>query len=196
MSVPTLTRNIQRHQVISKLKSSYSILTQAVQSAQRDNGEASEWTTERWTEKGAIDIAENLKPYFKIMTDCGTYDDANKCVNSQYKRRDGLLHDVKYATDRRYYKIVLQNGLALIWKATDGDEFLTNSVFTIFVDINNSAPPNKWGEDFFSFSYRNGKLVPGGAPDSTNPYDKACLPKGSPGYGCAFYILTKNKMDY
>ena len=196
LTIPTLTRKMHSQKTINLLKSTYSILGQAIHSAERENGQASEWTTERWTEKGAIEVAENLKPFFKIQKDCGTYDANNECVNSEYLQRKGIKHDVNYATDRRYYKIVLLNGASLIWKATDESEYQYDKQFTILVDINNSQPPNKWGEDLFAFNYGKNKLIPSGDPGSNAPYDKECLPKDSTGWGCAYYVLTKNKMDY
>ena len=197
MTIPTLVRNNQEHQTIAKLKATYSILSQAMKVAEMKNGPMDEWTTERWTEKGASDIAEKLLPYFKVLKDCGTFDEKKECVNSEYLQKNGNKHDISYATDRRYYKILLKNGSALIWKATDPAEANLGIYTNFYVDVNNSAPPNKYGRDFFIFSYEEGKIMPYGSPiASNNSYTNSCLPKNSTGWGCAYYVLTKGKMDY
>ena len=87
MTIPTLVRNNQEHQTIAKLKATYSILSQAMKVAEMKNGPMDEWTTERWTEKGASDIAEKLLPYFKVLKDCGTFDEKKECVNSEYLQK-------------------------------------------------------------------------------------------------------------
>jgi len=197
MTIPTLVRNNQEHQTIVKLKATYSILSQAIKLAEIEHGAIDEWTTERWTEKGANDVAEKILPYFKILKDCGTYDEKKECVNVEYKRKNGATHEIFYATDRRYYKIILKNGVGLIWKATENSEANSGIYTNFFVDVNNSAPPNKFGVDFFIFAYDNGKIMPyGSSATGLNSYEKSCLPKDATGYGCAYYVLSKNKIDY
>lgn len=159
-------------------------------------GDASSWTTEYWSKKGAEDIAEKLKYSLKIATDCGVSDSKNSCIQKTYLRRNGQNHDINYATDTRYYKIVLLNGTAVWWKATDQNERLSGTYIEFFVDTNGVTPPNTWGKDLFVFSYENGGIRPFGAPDSHYPYKTHCIPQDSTGYGCAFWVLTTQNMSY
>jgi len=199
ITVPTVSHNATKHATINTLKTTYSILSQAIHRAQADYGDASEWITEneRWTEKGATEVAEKLKPYLKIEKDCGTYDEKKECVSSKYLQRNGEDQGINCATDIRYYKMVLLNGSALLIKSTDNTSYQNeNSHFSIHVDTNNSLPPNKWGEDMFAFVYIENKLIPSGAPEQMSSFKKSCLPKDGTGFGCAYYVLTTGKMDY
>ena len=36
----------------------------------------------------------------------------------------------------------------------------------------------------------------GSSATGLNSYEKSCLPKDATGFGCAYYLLSKNKMDY
>ena len=144
-------------------------------------------------------LKEQLKSQYRALVSStgGTYDEKKECVNAEYLRKNGNKHDIYYATDRRYYKILLKNGSALIWKATDDNEANSGIYTNFFIDTNNFTPPNKYGKDFFVFSYEEGKIMPYGSPIAgLNAYTNSCLPKNSTGYGCAYYVLTKNKIDY
>ena len=199
ITVPTLSRNATKHATISTLKSTYSILSQAMHRAQADYGDASEWLkpTERETKAAAELIANNILPYLKIIENCGVNDTENKCISQKYLKRNGTPHSRVYANDTRYYKVVLNNGSAIWMKSTDSTEYNRgNSHFIFFIDTNGAKKPNKFGDDLFVFSYENNKLVPLGALTSYAPYTTDCLPKNSSGYGCAYYILTTDKMDY
>ena len=199
ITVPTLSHNATKHATINTLKTTYSILSQAIYRAQADYGDASGWITEneRWTEKGATEVAEKLKPYLKIEKDCGTYDEKKECVSSKYLKRNGESQGINCATDIRYYKMVLLNGSALLIKSTDNTSYQNeNSHFSIHVDTNNSLPPNKWGEDMFAFVYIENKLIPSGAPEQMSSFKESCLTKDGTGFGCAYYVLTTGKMDY
>ena len=199
ITVPTVSHNATKHATINTLKTTYSILSQAIHRAQADYGDASEWITEngQWTEKGANEVAEKLKPYLKIAKDCGTYDEKRECVKFDHTiLRNGTISTILLPTDKRYYKFMLNNG-AIIWiKTASGNEYTKGSYFVIFVDTNGHQKPNKTGDDLFAFSFENNKLIPWGAPTSHYPYETECLPKSSTGYGCAYYVLTTGKMDY
>ncbi len=199
ITVPTLSHNATKHATISTLKSTYSILSQAIHRAQADYGDASEWLapTERETKAAAELIANNILPYLKVAEDCGVNDIENKCISQKYLKRNGTPHSRSYANDTRYYKVVLNNGSSIWMKSTDASEYSRgNSHFIFFIDTNGVNKPNKFGDDLFVFSYENNKLVPLGSSTSYAPYTTDCLPKNSSGYGCAYYILTKDKMDY
>ena len=199
VTVPTLSHNTTKHATINTLKTTYSILSQAIHRAQADYGDASEWITEneRWTEKGAIEVAEKLKPYLKIAKDCGPYDEKRECFTYEYsKYRNGQNLYYVIPTDKRYYKLVLNNGTLIRIKASAVSEYALGTSFIIFVDVNGNKKPNKNGEDIFLFSFTNNKFVPLGAPEGAHPYDKECINPSSTGNGCAYYVLTTGKMDY
>lgn len=199
ITVPTLSHNATKHATINILKTTYSILSQAIQSAQRENGNISEWLSdnELGTKEGTIIVAENLKPFFKISVDCKTKDEKNECVKKDpYLRLNGNAHDIDYASNELYYKLRLNNGTSVWWRTSLGEEIASGDYLYVFVDTNGIAKPNKWGKDLFMFTYNNEKLIPAGSPNGYYNYERECIAKNSTGIGCAYYVLTTDKMDY
>ncbi len=196
MTIPNLMTKYYEKRTVNQLKETQSIIAQAVRMSEEEFGDASSWTNEYWTKKGAEEIAEKLKYSLKIATDCGTSDPKNACIKKTYLRLNGQNHDINYATDNRYYKVVLLNGTAVWWKATDNAERRSGSYIAFCIDTNGVNPPNTWGKDLFEFSYENGGIRPLGAPNSYYPYKTHCIPKNSTGYGCAYWVLTTQNMSY
>ena len=197
MTLPTLTKNIYEKQTITKLKATYSIVARALRLCESENGDATTWGLKgRWSSDEAQIIANNLKPYFKIALDCGLNDSQKKCISKNYKQKNGAIHNINFATDTRYYKIVLANGTSIWWKSSDSGEYNSGRIISLYVDTNGVSPPNVWGKDLFLFGYDNGTFVPAGAPNSVHPYERNCLPKNSNGWGCTWYVLQHNSMDY
>lgn len=196
MTLPTLMTNIRERQTIARLQTTQSVLIQAVRLAEQENGDASGWVQGYWSGEDAVSIAEKLKPHLKILNDCGLNDTNQTCIKKTYKRRNGQPHDIRYATDPRYYKVVLMNGISVWWKSTDEGERRSGTYIEIFIDTNGENLPNQLGHDLFIFSYEDGTLKPFGAPNSHYPYTTNCLPKTSTGYGCAYYVLQNRNMDY
>lgn len=196
MTIPNLITKNNEKRTITQLKATQSILAQAFRLSEDEYGDASSWTQEFWSEKGAVEIAEKLKPSLKIALDCGTRDPKGHCIKKTYYRKNGQKHDINYATDSRYYKIVLLNGTALWWKATDQGERNSGVYMEIWVDTNGTNLPNTWGKDLFVFAYENNGLRPFGAPNSHYPFKTHCLPKDSTGYGCTYWVVTNQNMSY
>ncbi len=196
MTIPNIISKNFEKRTVTQLKATQSILAQAIRLSEEEYGDASSWTQERWTTKGAIEIADKLKPSLKIAVDCGTSDPSGNCIKKTYYRKNGQKHDVNYATDRRYYKVVLLNGTAIWWKATDASELRGGVYIEIWVDTNGTNLPNTWGKDLFVFAYENEGLRPFGAPKSHYPYKNHCIPKNSTGYGCTYWVVMNQNMSY
>ncbi len=193
MTIPNLMTNYFEKRTVNQLKAAQSIISRAIRLAGEELGEVESWGIQEnsWSSNNAQIVANNLKPFLKIATDCGLSDSQRKCIPQNYKRLNGQKHDIDYATDTRYYKITLNNGSALWWKA--GAEKI--SLITIWVDTNGNYPPNTYGKDLFVFSYENGGVRPWGAPDGDSSATVSCK-KNSTGYGCAYPVLQTGKMDY
>lgn len=119
MTIPNLMAKIYEKRTVTQLKAAQSILSQAVKSSEEEYGDASSWFTGYTSSQTALDIAEKLKPSLKIAVDCGISDPNGYCIQKTYYRKNGQKHDINYATNTSYYKVVLLNGTALWWKATD-----------------------------------------------------------------------------
>lgn len=65
----------------------------------------------------------------------------------------------------------------------------------IYVDINGTKPPNRWGYDLFEFSVFNDEILPAYTSIYTNEKDMRtkCLTSG---YSCGAWILTYHNIDY
>lgn len=196
MTIPNIMSKIYEKRTVNQLKAAQSILSQAVRHSEDEYGDASSWATGYWTSQGAQDIATKLKPSLKIAIDCGVSDKDGACIKRTYYRKNGQKHDINYATDNRYYKIVLLNGTAVWWKSTDQNERSKGTYIEFFIDTNGTQQPNTCGKDLFVLSYENGGLRPFGAPNSYYPYKNHCQPKNSTGYGCAYWVLNNQDLSY
>ena len=90
MTIPALLNNYYEKQTVTRLKSTYSILTNAIRSAEEENGEISALDA-KYNEEVATKLANHLKPYLKIAIDCGTLDIKGHCViTKNYKELASL----------------------------------------------------------------------------------------------------------
>lgn len=186
MTIPTLLAKYQEKQTVTKLKQTYSILSQAIRSVQEDVGTPDDWDFSD-AYYGAADsklIAQNLLPAMKVLQDCGLTGDSCTWTKS-YKYLNG-------GTAGSYgggnlYRIVLMNGTSLSfgkWSEKERIDF--------FVDTNGAKRPNTIGKDLFCISWYLGKgLYPLGAPETDYTCDK-----NSTGWGCAYHVLHNENMSY
>ena len=86
MTIPNLIQKNYEHQTIAKLKETHSILSQAIRMASEEYGELSGWgTLDNEKDSSGIKVTKfmnNIKPFIKIATDCGTYDEEGKCITT------------------------------------------------------------------------------------------------------------------
>ena len=184
---------IQEHQTVSKLKETYSILSQAVRLAGEEQGYPEEWGITGRNVQSSVIVAEKLKPYLKIAVDCGLVSEgkALNCFSEYYSTLNGISY--KSINNSKRYFVVLLNGTSVAFEGAQGD----NLHMYFFVDINGKSEPNTWGKDIFEFSYKDGiGIVPSGHPsNASNTYKVHCKNISSTGYGCAYYVLNFGKMD-
>lgn len=193
ITIPTLNQRNFEKQTVSKLRETQSIISQAVRMAEQEYGDVDGWGLTGADSKSAIIIADKLKPYLKLAADCGINDTSATCVTDKdYKQLKGTRHGDNYATKRAdCYKIALLNGTSIWWKGPQ-DDFRK---ITFWIDVNGPKQPNTYGKDLFVFSYENYSIRPLGAPDSDSPWEKSCTKNGN-GWGCAFYVLNNQNMNY
>lgn len=189
MTLPTLIQNYQEKVTINKLKKMYSVLSQAYTMHKIDNDENIFYT---YTSDNAIKVAEIFKPHLKISKDCGVEDSG--CLPSEgYKRWDRPSYtSTIYATNDKYYSIVLDDGSLLVFRGGDLLEFASAE---IFYDINGKNPPNTWGKDMFSFSIsiQSNKLI----PIYADFYKQSCIiEEESVLWDCTSWVLINENMDY
>ncbi len=200
MTIPTLIHRYTEKQTVTKLKATYSILSNAIKTAENEEGEFSTFNING--EDGSVEVlAQHLLPYLKVALDCGTIDENGDCApRTVYKELNGR-NRWDYYNRPTVYKLVLLNGVHLYLYGEDQATIFhgENNVFAVYVDINGVKGPNQWGRDFFDFMYFDGGigLVPVGHPDEkTCSYKNTCMNKTQSGLGCTYYVLKFENMDY
>lgn len=192
MTIPALQQRIFERQTMAKVKTTYSILTQALKLSAEldDNGYPEGWGLSGRTASDAVIVAEKLKPHLKILNDCGTATD-NKCRASKFSYLNGST----YTPGSSRYWVTLLNGATVSFSSGETNN---NLFLYFFIDTNGPAQPNTWGRDLFEFTYSEEYgLVPSGYPQiPSNDYRVHCANLLSTGYGCAYYILTFGNMNY
>ena len=178
MTIPTLISNYQKKEVATKLKQTYSILSQALQMAQVEKGDTTTWavndiygTDVADTNFSVRDVTTDfvksyLMPNLKVSKDYGYttnstigYDGLYYAGNSNEKR------------NRSGYMFLLSNnvliqvgvgtsgciGTTLPDGSCDGKREYRNIVF--WVDINGFQKPNMDGKDVFLMTFNVQKKV-------------------------------------
>ncbi|MDE6137860.1 MAG: type II secretion system GspH family protein [Candidatus Gastranaerophilales bacterium] len=195
MTIPTLIQKNFEKQAVVKLRETQSIIAQTIRMAEEEYGEVSGWGLTGANQASAEIIANNLKPFLKLATDCGVKDTKYACVSkNNYKRLNGENHG-DYAISRSdCYKVALLNGSSIWWRAGFSDE---PRLITFWIDVNGKYQPNMYGKDLFVFVYENNtnSIKPLGA-DKKDDYWKTSCNKNSTGFGCAYYVLQNQNMNY
>ena len=124
MTMPTVIKNYQKKVTVERLKSTYSLLYQAVRMSENDNGTLDTW--EIPAESEAYDVGKGFAekyftPYLKKTKECRRKD----CFSEYAHHLDGKT--VKNTSDR--YALQLANGVVI-------DFFPRNKLCEIYIDIN------------------------------------------------------------
>ena len=165
MTIPTLINNYQKKQTLSKLKQTYSIISQALTMAQTEHGDTTTWKVAGITGTNTEDENFNREdvittfaqtyfiPYIKVAKDYG------------YASLSSLGYDGPYApasnrkiSQVKEYLVLLSNnvlvniGLGTHCYAYDENDNCTDIRYThviFWVDINGFQKPNTKGKDIF-----------------------------------------------
>ena len=195
MTIPTLIQKTYEKHVISQLRETQSILSQAIKMAEEEYGDIDGWDLEIGSKESNKLAGERIVKYMKVAHICGVdADKKGKCTPENYDEKNGKSHNS--VINYRYssmYKFVLNNGSSVYIHTPIKRN---NDYVGFYVDINGKSRPNKIGVDLFYFIYGLNALRPLGAKDSNFPYESDCKTKNSIGWGCAYYVLNNQKMDY
>lgn len=200
LTIPNLFHVYKEKQTVTKLKAVYSILSNAIRTAEEEEGEFSGFNI-RSDEAGAKEVAKHLLPYMKVAQDCGTLDPNGICAPKDiYLELNGSKR-IGYFLNSIYYKLVLLNGVHVYLTGPDQLSSYngTHNILGIYIDINGTKKPNQWGKDLFHFMYLADGigLVPTGHPyEWGHSYKNSCTSKYHTGIGCAYYVLKFENMNY
>ena len=158
MTIPGIIVDYKIKQTISKLKKVQTTFSNAVLMAVNEYGPIDTWGLVKDDKESAQILGIRLKPYLKILDDCGT----GNCENytGQWHLLNGIFQSnvTDYKLDF-YYKLRL----------ADGAEVFLRPPNTLHVDINGNKTPNVMGKDIFRFYISdNGKVNLTGVGENPN----------------------------
>lgn len=203
MTLPALINKTHGAQYKTALQKSYSIITQALQALNADQGFVA--TRDTYANRT---FANYYKKYFKILKDCnlescvgGATDENGTFIINTYKTfSKNRKVSSKFFDDGQF---ILTDGMVLLIEDNTDSSGTGSGVGSMFisVDINGyNKNPNAWGHDLFTFQIMNdsGKLLPMGAEGTVfEDLDTYCSPTSSNaqnGIACTYRALTEK--DY
>lgn len=202
MTIPTLLTNIREKQTVSKLKQTYSMLSQAFKLVEDNGGVLGDLAeNDNISSKDrAAKFMDLLRPHLKILVDCGHNDTNEACVKNQAYIKLNNQNRENYANKQVYYKVVLFNGTHIILRGGESGFVTPNGdpeLVRVYVDTNGTQGPNQWGRDFFMFHYYDSYgFVPAGIPTKGITWEQDCENTQQAGLGCAYKVLKDGRFDY
>lgn len=200
MTMPSLIQSYKEKATVTAVKQSYSIFAQALKMVTIDNPDLSALTDSSLSAKENSQIMFNeISKHIKKVKSC---DVDKKCMGNTYYLN---LNNEKVSNWDTYNNLVtgvLANGTSF-WilslpASISGEETYAGQ---IGIDINGNKRPNKFGVDFFWFTFnKNGELFAGRGQGPGGTYWNCELSPSnsnwSNGYGCSEWIITHENMDY
>lgn len=200
MTIPSLIQSYKEKATVTAVKQSYSIFAQALKMVTIDNPDLSALTDSKLSAKENSQIMfKEISKHIKKVKSC---DVDKKCMGNTYYLN---LNNEKVSNWDTYNNLVtgvLANGTSF-WilslpASISGEETYAGQ---IGIDINGNKRPNKFGVDFFWFTFnKNGELFAGRGEGTGGIYWNCELSPSnsnwSNGYGCSEWIITHGNMDY
>lgn len=159
MTLPTLIGNYQKKVLATKLKKTYTILSQQFIRSQLDNGDF-----DTWPKEGNINIEEYFniyyKPYFNGVQMCKHARDCGYSSVFPWRNIDGSKINWGVMSNSSRVLFQLNDGTTVFLpiSSTDG---AGNPIYVgyFYVDINGAKAPNILGHDVFTFMVVNKKGI-------------------------------------
>ena len=195
MTMPSLITAKQEKATISTIKKNYSIFANALLMAQNDNGELYTWGITKDAD-GLNLVSSNLKPYLKIIEDCGVGEKSD-CApgdNGKFKDLAGNKRTEDFSSSD-YYTFRLNDGTAVAIQLKTKAECISSesSCMNFYIDTNGKKYPNTLGKDIFYFAgYGNGKLRAAGIDHSPSETSWAA----QQGWHTTAWAMYKENLDY
>ena len=195
MTMPSLITAKQEKATISTIKKNYSIFANALLMAQNDNGELYTWGITKDAD-GLNLVSSNLKPYLKIIEDCGVGEKSD-CApgdNGKFKDLTGRKRTEDFSSSD-YYSFRLNDGTAVAIQLKKKAECISSesSCMNFYIDTNGKKYPNTLGKDIFYFDgYGNGKLRAAGIDHSPSETGWAA----QEGWFTTAWAMYKENLDY
>ncbi len=196
MTLPSLINNSRNKELEASLKKNYSVIQQALDMYQAQNG-----FRLKSDDLDTHELKPAILPYFNVLNDCGvgTEPSGNACIPNTDENKSDIY---KSYNGNTILLSVFDDGQFVL---NDGSLILLENVrygygVLISVDVNGyNKRPNRWGHDLFTFQLMNdGRILPMGAEDSLytdmNTYCSSNSTHLYNGIACTYRALTEK--DY
>ena len=209
ITIPNLMQKWKDQADVAKVKSAYSLISNALKLAVAENGPMDSWdwpvltATSGHFHDNRLYMAEMMKKYFKVAKFCGIENGKGACSYYAYNTEGTGSGQFFQGTSGTTYnhglqrldylgRMQLANGM-LIGFAVENirvDKF-------IVVDINGDKKPNRAGYDYFEFPFElNGKVIPGYYTNHKGNYCNGVTAGNRDGTSCAEWVIKHGNMDY
>lgn len=203
MTIPTLISSTQEKVAVTRLQKAHSTFESAYRLAVQENGTPENWNlVAPSSPQGALNILNTVKPYLRLIKDCGGSDGCVSESGYKYLKGDSFP---EYSSSQ-FAKAQLADGTIIFVGARDvncamvrGESPALKEVCGIIdMDINGFNPPNQMGRDVFGFIITKSGIIPQGTQgDTFVKFDENCKNKSTAtGWGCTAWVLYNGNMDY
>ncbi len=162
LTLPNLIVNYQKKQTVNRLKSTYSIFSQAFEHAKVDYGDMSEWelgpfdTSVKKPDLSKIFYDKYFLPYINVAKNYGVIKAKEIGYKSIYYP-DGSSYTY-LSSYMDFYTILLSNGTLVLFSFDNSSDGNTYFHPMMYVDTNGLSKPNTLGKDIFVFLIRDNKF--------------------------------------
>jgi prepilin-type N-terminal cleavage/methylation domain-containing protein len=167
LTIPTVVHNYQKTQTVTRLKKTYSAISNTANLAIADHGPIDVWEIDESNSEGPKNFANTyMIPYLKVSKNCET-----KTTGDCEFKWNYLDKSASGVFGSGYTRFYLNDGTLIavsIYQNTD-----TEKRMYITVDLNGQKMPNAYGRDIYSLSYFIKSSV-----SSNQPYIGKLIPNG------------------
>lgn len=206
LTIPTLIQKHQEQVIVNKVLKAYSIISQAYLRAVEENGDVTNWITERSgtvTDETGTHYSDatydNMNTFYNIMKQYLKTVSVTEASPSNNNEIYGLSGTPNTASIKTAGALNLADGTSVT-----GGYIVTNCGSNEYcgdfaIDINGlSNKPNTIGKDIFYFVLGKSQIIPMGASSNTNISSYCNLNSDGQlnGYACTNWIIQKKNMEY
>ncbi len=197
LTMPNLIAKYQKQETVTRLKKAYSALSQALRMSEVDNGPYAYWEVPQYSR--TLNLTEYYEkywyPYFKVLKACKTGQECGYSSSQPILDIGGNKTGHTIVVQDRRLAFITADGILYSISLYGGDEVRAD--YSIYVDLNASKGPNKYGRDLFIFERTaSGAIKPTGYDKTLDEISKDCSKSGTQ---CAAKIMNDGwqiKDDY
>ena len=199
LTLPTVINNHREKVTVTRLKQTYSILSQAYNRIVPEDGTPDEWGMGGMNDANShIILANKFVPYFKIIKNCIGQ-------NTSFVQKNCTQ---VYTNQNYYTSFVIQNGTTIIFRELNSNctsryGLVKDVCGSIKIDVNGNVFPNKLGNDIFQFYISKNGIIPIGTKGDSLSFKRMCDISNSnriSGYtqmtACAAWVIQNENLDY